>query len=396
MRRGRAGDARARAGISLGPLDGELVSVKDLFDVAGYTTWAGSRVLRGRPPAVSDAVIVARLRRAGAVLLGKTNMTEFAFSGIGINPHYGTPGNGLDATRVPGGSSCGAGVSICEHTSDIAIGTDTGGSVRIPASLNGCVGFKPTTARVPRDGVYPLSYTLDSVGVLAGTVATCSAADAVMAGEDPAAVQPAPIRGLRIGVPQGSLFTELEPMVLQGFETSLSRLANAGAQPMDTCIDELLDAMGDAMREASILAVEAAAVHGPHLDNSAAQIDPRVASRIAAGRGVTAEAYARAMHRRGLLTGQMCVALSPYDVLALPTTAVTAPLLAPLLVDDALYHRTNLLLLRNTSWCNLFDLTALSLPMPEMPRPAGLMLVAVRNQDRRLLSIGAAVEMVLR
>jgi len=184
-----AADARRRDGISLGPLDGAMVSIKDLFDVAGETTRAGSILLADAAPARTDAPVVARLRRAGAVILGKTNMSEFAFSGLGLNPHYGTPGNAADPACIPGGSSSGAGVSVGQGTSDIAIGSDTGGSVRIPASLNGVVGFKPTARRVPLEGAFPLSYALDSLGPLARTVADCAAADAVMAGEGAAPLE---------------------------------------------------------------------------------------------------------------------------------------------------------------------------------------------------------------
>ncbi|WP_287289971.1 amidase family protein, partial [Mesorhizobium sp.] len=190
-----AADARRRAGVTLGPLDGTILSIKDLFDVAGEPTTAGSLLLGTAAPALRDAVIVRRLRQAGAVIFGKTNMTEFAFTAIGVNPHYGTPGNATDAGRIAGGSSSGAGVSVAEGTSEISIGSDTGGSVRIPAALNGVVGFKPTARRVPRDGVFPLSDTLDSIGPLARTVAECAAADAVMAGEEFAALVPLPLAG---------------------------------------------------------------------------------------------------------------------------------------------------------------------------------------------------------
>src|SRR2546423_414131 len=192
-----AADARAKSGISLGPLDGAIVAIKDLFDVAGEPTRAGSRILADAPPAKADAPIVRRLRAAGAVIVAKTNMTEFAFSGVGMNPHYGTPGNPADRGRVPGGSSSGAAVAAADHMCDIAIGTDTGGSTRIPAALCGIVGFKPSQWRVPTDGAFPLSYILDSVGPLARTVADCARADAVMAGEDFRPLEPAPLAGLR-------------------------------------------------------------------------------------------------------------------------------------------------------------------------------------------------------
>src|SRR6202043_1431542 len=181
-----AADARAARGASRGPFDGIIVSIKDLFDVAGEPTRAGSKVLAEEAaPAKADATIVQRLRAAGAVIIAKTNMTEFAFSGIGANPHFGTPGNPRDRSRVPGGSSAGAPISVADGMCDIAIGTDTGGSVRIPASLCGLVGFKPSRQRVPTDGAFPLSATLDSVGPIGRGVADCAAADAVPAGASP-------------------------------------------------------------------------------------------------------------------------------------------------------------------------------------------------------------------
>src|SRR6202047_2166875 len=183
-----AADARAARGGSLGRFDGTIVSIKDLFDVAGEPTRAGSKILADAPPATADAPAIHRLRAAGCVIVSKTNMAEFAFTGIGLNPHYGTPGNPADRTRIPGGSSSGAAVAVADRMCEISIGSDTGGSVRVPAALCGVVGFKPSKRRVPTDGAFPLSYTLDSIGPLAGSVADCAAADAVMAGGGGAAV----------------------------------------------------------------------------------------------------------------------------------------------------------------------------------------------------------------
>lgn len=222
-----AADRRCKAGITLGPLDGKIVSIKDLFDVAGEPTTAGSVILRNATPAAADAVIVRRLRQAGAVIIGKTNMSEFAFDVLGRNPHYGTPANAVDAARIPGGSSSGAAVSVALGSSDIAIGSDTGGSVRIPASLNGVVGFKPTTGRVPSMGAYPLSFTLDSIGPLACSVAECRAADAVMAVQEVQSLE-MPLSGLRIGLPRGLLLDDLEPTVAQAYEQSLRLLEGSG------------------------------------------------------------------------------------------------------------------------------------------------------------------------
>src|SRR5437868_10676970 len=205
-----AADARAKAGISLGTLDGVIVTIKDLFDVAGEPTRAGSRILADAAPADADAPIVRRLRTAGAVIIAKTNMTEFAFSGVGMNPHYGTPGNPADRTRVPGGSSSGAAVATADRMCEIAIGTDTGGSTRIPAALCGIVGFKPSQWRIPTEGAFPPSFMLDSIGPLARMVADCARADAVMAGDEPAKLDAAPLAGRLPGNPQGGLLEEFD------------------------------------------------------------------------------------------------------------------------------------------------------------------------------------------
>src|ERR1044072_195171 len=225
-----AADARAKAGISLGCLDGAIVSIKDLFDVAGEPTRAGSKILRGAPPAEADAPVVRRLRAAGAVIIAKTGMSEFAFSGVGMNPHYGTPGNPADRARVPGGSSSGAAVAAADHMCEIAIGTDTGGSTRIPGALCGIVGFKPSAWRVPTEGAFPLSYSLDSIGPIARTVEDCAKADAVMAGEEFVPLTAAPVAGLRLGVPQGLLLTEWDNTVGPRFGAAAKRLSGGGAR----------------------------------------------------------------------------------------------------------------------------------------------------------------------
>jgi aspartyl-tRNA(Asn)/glutamyl-tRNA(Gln) amidotransferase subunit A len=326
------------------------------------------------------------------VILGKTNMVEFAFSGLGLNPHYGTPGNAADPERIPGGSSSGAGVAVGEGTSEISIGSDTGGSVRIPASLNGVVGFKPTAHRVPLDGAFPLAPSLDSIGPLAGSVQDCAFADAIMAGEEPRALNPHPLAGLRIGVPRGRLFTETEPMVAEAFEAGLSRLSRAGARIVDHDIEDLLQAMEDTTVRASIASIEASDVYADWIDAKADVIDPRVRFWIARAGAVPAPVYIRMLRRRRELIAAMDERLQPIDVLALPTTAISAPLTAPLEADDRLYNRTDDLILRNTTFGNRFDLTGISLPVPGCERPVGFMLIARHGQDRRLLEIAASAE----
>ncbi|OBQ87094.1 amidase [Mesorhizobium sp. WSM3873] len=391
-----AADARQRAGVCLGPLDGVVVSIKDLFDVAGEPTRAGSLMLAGAQPAAQDAAIVRRLRQAGAVILGKTNMTEFAFTAIGDNLHHGTPGNAADASLIPGGSSSGAGVAVGEGSSQISIGSDTGGSVRIPASLNGVVGFKPTARRVSLDGAFFLSATLDSIGPLARSVADCAVADAIMAGEEPVPLQPIPLAGLRIGVPRGRLFDDTLAEVAVAFEACTSQMERAGARVTDLSIDDLLGEMRAATMRASIASMEGAEVHADWLATGASvPVDPHVSGPLSRALTVPASAYIRTMRRRAELVAAMAERLQTIDALALPTVPMVAPSIAAMAGDEALRDRTEGLLLRNTQVANQFDLCAISLPMPGTKLPAGLMLVARHGHDRRLLGIAAAVEALL-
>jgi aspartyl-tRNA(Asn)/glutamyl-tRNA(Gln) amidotransferase subunit A len=391
-----ASDARKRAGVTLGPLDGTIVSIKDLFDVAGEPTTAGSLMLKTAAPALRDAAIVSRLRHAGAVIIGKTNMTEFAFTAIGDNQHFGTPGNAVDTSRIPGGSSSGAGVSVGEGTSEISIGSDTGGSIRIPASLNGVVGFKPTARRVPLAGAFPLSATLDSIGPLARTVAQCAAADAVMAGEVPTALAPIALAGLRIGIPRGILFEETGGAVATAFGHCLGKIEQAGARVADLAIDDLLADMRAATKRGSIAAMEGAEVHADWLATGASvPVDPHVSGPLSRAAMLPTPIYIRAMRRRTALVAAMDERLASIDVLALPTTPVTASTIVSMTEDTELRDRTEGLLLRNTQVANQFDLCAISLPMPGTPLPAGLMLVARNGHDRRLLRIAAEIESLL-
>lgn len=391
-----AADARARAGISLGPLDGTLVSVKDLFDVAGMVTTAGSKILRDAAPATADAPPVARMRRAGAVLVGRANMSEFAFSGLGLNPHWGTPGNGRDATRAPGGSTSGGAVSVALDIVPLTLGSDTGGSTRVPAAFNGIVGFKPTSTRVPRDGAFPLSYTLDGIGPLGRSVAECAAADAVMAGEEALKLAPASLAGLRIGVGRGLLLEDTDPAVAKAFEAALSALSKAGARIVDFEIDDMVSAMRAALALAPIVAVEAAEIHKEHMETRSGDFDRRVLARILLGKDTPAAGYVRALNRRAALRAAFDARLAAIDVLALPTTPILAPEIAAMEADDALFHKTNLLALRNTSFGNFFDTPALSLPLPVSGLPVGLMVAARTGSDRRVFAIGAAMEAALR
>ncbi|QND56816.1 amidase [Mesorhizobium huakuii] len=392
-----ASDARSRAGVTLGPLDGTIVSIKDLFDVAGEATTAGSLMLRTAAPALRDAAIVSRLRQAGAVIIGKTNMTEFAFTAIGDNMHYGTPGNAADASRIPGGSSSGAGVSVGEGTSDISIGSDTGGSIRIPAALNGVVGFKPTARRVPLTGAFPLSATLDSIGPLALSVAACAVADAAMAGEEPPPLHlPLPLAGLRVGIPRGRLFEDTESEISAAFDRSLAKIERTGARLVEISIDDFIADMRTVTKRGSIAAMEGAEIHADWLATGASvPVDPHVSGPLSRAAMLPTPVYIRALRRRSALVTAMDERLTSVDALALPTTPVTAPTIVSLAEDAELRDRVEGLLLRNTQVANQFDLCAISLPMPGMTLPAGLMLVARNGHDRHLLRIAAEVERLL-
>ncbi len=390
-----AADRRAGMGKAVGPLDGRIVCIKDLFDVAGDVTTAGSTLRRDAEPAASDALVVSRLRAAGAVIIGKTNMTEFAFSGVGINPHYGTPGNALDPSRIPGGSSSGAGVSVALGMAEIAIGSDTGGSVRIPSALNGLVGFKPTQARVPRDGAYPLSYTLDTVGPLCRSVPDAAAADSVLAGIAHQALPPRDVRGLKLGVPRGLLFSQADEAVLAAVERALGTLLHAGARVSNEALDDLLGEPFRLQERGTLVAAEAAWIHRDGVAATPEAYDPIVLGRIRRGQTLDAAAYVGIQQARAALLPTLDARMANLDALVLPTVPLLAPHIADVQEEDV-FLRTNALLLRNPSVFNFFDLPALSLPLPRQNGLAvGLMLVGRRGADRELLALGAAVQALL-
>jgi aspartyl-tRNA(Asn)/glutamyl-tRNA(Gln) amidotransferase subunit A len=390
-----AADARSRMSRPLGPLDGVIVSIKDLFDVAGEVTRAGSRVLVEEGlVAKADAPVVQRLRAAGAVIVGKTNMSEYAFSGVGANPHFGTPGNPFDRARVPGGSTSGGAVAVADGMCEIAIGSDTGGSTRIPAALCGIVGWKPSKQRVPTEGAFPLSYTLDSIGPMAHSVADCALADAVMAGEAPAVPEPAPLAGLRIGILQGLPFEGIDETVAAAWSAALAGLSKAGARLSDERIGLLVD-LADANAKGGFAPPEAYAIHRERLARRGDDVDPNVRARIERGAGMAASDYVELAQARQRLARAMDARLSDLDAIAWPTTPIVAPKLADVATRET-FGRNNMMLLRNTAIVNFFDLCAISLPMPRIGDLAtGLMLVARNGHDHRLFRIAAAVEKLL-
>jgi aspartyl-tRNA(Asn)/glutamyl-tRNA(Gln) amidotransferase subunit A len=388
-----AADARVRDGVALGPLDGAIVTIKDLFDVKGEPTRAGSKVLAGAPPASEDAPVVRRLRAAGAIIVAKTNMTEFAFSGVGANPHFGTPGNPADRARVPGGSSSGAAVAAADHMCEIAIGTDTGGSTRIPAALCGIVGYKPSKWRVPTDGAFPLSFTLDSVGPLARSVAECAAADAVIAGEEPWRLEPASLEGLRLGVPVSDKLHARDATVTAAFAAGLGALAKAGARISDLPF-RLLDEMVAANPKGGFPVPEAYAIHRERFATRGAEVDPHVRARIERGATIAAADYIDLIQIRARLVraADAWLAATDVDALVMPTTPIVAPRLDEVATPETFVPK-NVALLSNTSIGNFFDLCSISVPLPRDDKlPVGLMLIARNGEDRQLFRIAAAVE----
>jgi aspartyl-tRNA(Asn)/glutamyl-tRNA(Gln) amidotransferase subunit A len=386
-----AQDRLRKAGYVASSLAGLPVSIKDLFDVAGDVTLAGSRALDDAPPAKADAAIVARLKRAGVVIIGRTNMTEFAFSGVGINPHFGTPGNPFDRNLIPGGSSAGAPISVADGMAAVAIGTDTGGSVRIPAALCGLVGFKPTQYRVPREGATPLSTTLDSVGPIGVSVACCALTDAVMAGEDPTVPEAVPPDGLRIGIPQTVMLDDLDAPVATAFERAASALSRAGAR----IVELPLAMLGDSARiniKGGLPVVEAFAWHEKLLAGRGRDYDPRIRTRIERGREMTAAEYIRLIAARADFIRRFDAETEGFDALFMPTVPITAPPIAAFTLDED-YARLNQKLLRNAAIVNFLDRCALTLPIqPPGTAPVGLMVVGRHGEDRRLLAIGLGFE----
>jgi len=379
------------------PYAGIPISVKDLFDIKGQVTRAGSRALDDSPPAEADAPAVARLRRAGFIVIGRTNMTEFAYSGIGINPHYGTPKGAWErgVGHVPGGSSSGAAVSVIDGMAHGALGTDTGGSCRIPAAYNGIVGFKPTQRRVPLEGTVPLSFTLDSVGPLARTVGCCAVLDAVLANETVVPLQPRPIRGMRLAVPTTVALDELEDQVAGAFDRALETLSRRGALIERIEVPEFLD-VAPMNAKGGFAAAESYAWHRYLIASKGDVYDPRVSMRILRGESLSAADYVDLLGARKSLIARATVRLAPYDALVLPTTANTPPRIADL-ADNKAFTKANLLSLRNCTLINMIDGCAISLPAHrEGEVPVGLMLAASGGADRRIFELAAGMEAVIR
>jgi aspartyl-tRNA(Asn)/glutamyl-tRNA(Gln) amidotransferase subunit A len=378
------------------PLRGLPISIKDLFDVEGQTTCAGSVVLKDAPPAARDAAVVTRLKDAGAVLVGRTNMTEFAFSGLGLNPHYGTPRTpyAREEGRVSGGSSSGAAVSVSDGMAVAAIGSDTGGSIRIPAALCGLTGFKPTARRVPMEGVLPLSPSLDSIGPIAPTVGCCALIDEVLSGEKHK-LDGADATKLHLGVLQGYVLDGLEKHVAESFERALSALSRAGVQISEVRFDAL-DEIPKSYRNGGIAAAESYVWHRELIERDAARYDPRVFARIVRGREIAENEYAELLKERRSIIAAAEVAFAQVDAWVMPTVPRVAPLVAALESNDEAYFDANAAMLRNPSVINFLDGCSLSMPCHRPGEaPVGLMLSARGGADARLLQVASLVETVL-
>ncbi|MDP6108483.1 MAG: amidase [Rhodospirillales bacterium] len=386
-------DQARAAGHSLPPFAGVPISIKDLFDIAGEVTTAGSHVLDDQPAAVRDAPVMARLKQAGFIFLGKTNMTEFAYSGLGLNTHYPPPLNPYDrqSERIPGGSTSGGAVSVADGMALATIGTDTGGSCRIPAAFCGIVGFKSTTWRIPRDGVIPLSKTLDSVGPLAASVACCAVLDDVMSGGAGEDVEAFPALGLRLGVLRNYVTENTDQAVGEAVDQALVRLSKKGVQLTPLTIEEL-ERLPVINHNGGYVGAEAYAWHRDLLESRGGYYDPWVYARFEAGKAQSAADFICLAEERAELIDQIHCQTRHFDAVIMPSVAIIPPTLEEL-KDAEVANATNRLVLRNTAIGNFLDRPVISLPCHEPGQaPVGVMLMGESGDDRRLLAIARGLE----
>jgi aspartyl-tRNA(Asn)/glutamyl-tRNA(Gln) amidotransferase subunit A len=389
---------RHREGRAAGPLDGAPIAWKDLVDMAGERTTAGSALYAEAPPKEKDAPIVTNLAAAGMVALGKTNLSEFAFSALGLNPHFGTPRNPRDLAtpRVAGGSSSGAAVAVAGGLAPCAIGSDTGGSIRAPASFCGIVGFKTSEGRIDKQGVFPLSRTLDTIGPLAHTVEDCVLIDMALRGQSSTSVRPINLSGVEFVVPDGTGLDDAEPAVASNLDEVMKRLAVAGAKVKSKAIRSITAMRSLSAQFGSMVAIEAYAEHRAILESpDARRMDQRVVRRAMGGRVSERDATNFQRGREELiaaLTDELKGAL-----LVLPSTPMTAPAIGPLERDDELFRVTNLRAIHYTFLGNLFRMCGLALPSGTDAKglPTGVQFLAPSGEDERLLSIGLSMESAL-
>jgi aspartyl-tRNA(Asn)/glutamyl-tRNA(Gln) amidotransferase subunit A len=391
-----AADLLRKVNRAPGPYAGIPIALKDLFDIAGEPTPAGSAILADAPEAKANAPVVARMLGAGFIPVGRVNMTEFAFSGLGINPHYGTPSSPWDraSKRIPGGSSSGTAVAVADGMAAAGLGTDSGGSCRIPAAFCGIVGYKPTARRISISGVLPLAPSLDSVGPLAPSVSCCAEIDAILAGETPAAPIPARLHGLRFATPDTMVLDRMDETVAAAFDTALSRLSAAGARVEQARFSEF-DELTAMNARGGFAASEAYAWHRHLLATRGSGYDPRIRVRIACGEHMSAADYLDLLNARRRLIAEFDRATAPYDCVLMPTVPIVAPRIVDL-DDERAYNSINMLILRNTALGNFFDRCAISVPCHRKgDAPVGLMLMGETMGDGRLFTIAAAVEAAL-
>jgi aspartyl-tRNA(Asn)/glutamyl-tRNA(Gln) amidotransferase subunit A len=390
-------DCRRAAGRSRSPYDGIPIAIKDLFDVAGERTRAGSRVFDERPPASRDARVIARLRAAGLMPFGRTNMTEFAYSGLGLNAHFGTPLNPWlrNEGRIPGGSTSGGAVAVADGMAPIALGSDTGGSCRIPAAFCGTVGFKPTAARIPTDGVVPLAPSFDSIGSLASDVESCALADAILCGDVGSALPDFPAEGAKLALPRTLVLEALGVEVAQSFERAISRLSQRGARIVDVGLKELGE-IPQINARGGIVNAEAWGYHRRIVEAAAERYDPWVLARFDVGKRMNVADYIEMLELRADLISRVAKITAPYDALVFPTVPIVPPTLDSMRERDA-SNKANILSLRNAAIVNFLDRCAVSIPChaPGDP-PVGLMLVGETGADRRLLALANALEPIVR
>ncbi len=390
-----ASDALRKMKVPQGPLAGVPISIKDLIDIKGEPTTAGSRAMAGMAePATADSVLVSRLRASGAIFLGHTNMTEFAYSGLGINPHHGTPLNAWERHigHVPGGSSSGAAISVAQNMAVAAIGSDTGGSVRIPAAFNRLYGFKPTLGRVPLDGVFPLAKSMDSVGPLARSIACCRLLDQVMSGLPIKPAELRPMAGLRFGILETIALDGLDVEVAGSFVRALEAMSKAGARLERIKIDAIKRA-DDIASLGSLVGPEAYHLHRDVVSTHASEMDPRVQTRIMNAANISAADYIEVLRLRDDMIDRTEAAMANYDAVLMPTVAVVPPEIKPLLSSDELYFQTNAKVLRNTTIGNLLGAPAATIPVGgEDKAPVGLMVMGMRGQDEKILNMAESID----
>ena len=401
MAEAEAASKRIREGRSCGVLDGIPVAWKDLFDLAGVATTAGSTVLSNDAPAARDADVVTALKQAGMVSIGRTNMSEFAFSGLGINPHYGTPRNpaSQDGHRLPGGSSSGAGVAVAAGLVPVAIGTDTGGSVRIPAAFNGVVGYKASRGRYSMRGVYPLAKSLDSLGPLTRTVQDAVWVDAAMRGKATADVARSSLSGLSLVVPETVFFDAVEDGVAAAFEQAVERLVRAGASVRRQAFPIFSELFDLIRQKGALVTAEAFALHKARLEGAdAARMDPRVVARTKLGANISMPDYIAIIEARERMTAAFMGMIGKDELLVSPTLPHVAAKVAPLVDDDDAFFAMNAKTLRNTQIGNFLDLCGVSIPCGtgEAGMPVGLLLSGLHGMDEYVLGVAMAAEEIVR